>query len=508
MSASERNPNPWKTKALALAGELDEQQARWERNEKRLVRALIRLALAVEGYDSELDAHLLQLRAILRKGILTQERLEEVDRLTDGIVRREGKGAVVPEWQKPFLDFLMKYAPGQSERDHLKRLAEKPLADPKALHEELQRVFGVSKKGEGAWSKLQHWLGLGKTRESPEGALLRNHLLHWVKEIEIPTGLSDQAERLLHLLEQGVEIDEALQETARLMDALKNHLRQEREEIEAFLAQLTDKLQELESQTRDVGDLFQPLDPGWNEKLSAQVVSLRQQTLEETDLRTLKSVVTDKLDAITVQLKAFRQAEEKRIQEAERKVEAMGMRLKELEQESEDLRQRLRVANQQALFDALTGLPNRQAVDERLQQEFARWRRFGNPCSLLVWDIDHFKQINDRFGHRAGDKALRIVGRTLREGIRKVDFVGRYGGEEFLMLLPGTDQDGALKLAEKLREAVKHCGFNSRGIPVPITISCGISCIREEDTPHSLFERADQALYQAKRGGRDRCVMG
>jgi len=507
MSASERNPNPWKSKALALAGELDEQQARWERNEKRLVRALIRLALAVEGYDSELDAHLRRLREILRKGILTQERLEEVDRLTETIVHGEARVTAIPQWQEVLLNFLMECAPARAERERLERLAEKPLADPRTLHEELRQIFAVRKGGAGVWNRLQQWFGRSGSGESPEEALLRNHLLHLVNEIEIPAVLATRAEHLVGLLSREGDIDAALQETAGLMGALKDHLQKEREEIETFLTQLTHKLQALESQTRDVGDLFQPADPGWNEKLSAQVSSLRQQTLEETDLQTLKAVVTEKLDVITLQLKTFRQAEEKRIQEAEQTIEAMGARLKALEQESDDLRHRLRVANQRALFDALTGLPNRQAVDERLQQELARWRRFGSPCCLLLWDIDHFKRINDRFGHRAGDKALRIVGKIFREGIRKVDFVGRYGGEEFLMLLPGTDQEGALKLAEKLREAVKHCGFNSRGTPVPITVSCGITCIREKDTPQSLFERADQALYQAKRGGRDRCMI-
>ncbi len=470
MTASERDLKHWKSKALELATELDEQQARWERNEKRLVRALIRLALACEGYDSELDPHLIQLREILRKGILTPARLEKVDVLSDSILRAGGQTNLSPEWQKVLLDFLIECAPGEAEREHLQQLAGKTLADPKTFHEELRQIFYHQQGGAGAWNRLQHWFGLGSSREDSEDTLLRSHLLRLVNEIEIPADLADQAENLVHLLRRNGDIDEALHETARLMVALKNHLQKEREEIETFLTQLTHKLQALESQTRDVGYLFKPADPGWNEKLSAQVFFLRQQTLKETDLQTLKDAVTERLDVITIQLKTFRQAEEKRILEAEQRIVALGSRLKELEQESEDLRHRLRVANQRALFDALTGLPNRQAVDERLQQELARWRRFGNPCSLLIWDIDHFKQINDRFGHRAGDKALRIVGKVLRQGIRKVDFVGRYGGEEFLMLLPGTDQEGALKVAEKLREGVKQCGFNSRGTPVPITI--------------------------------------
>ena len=507
MTAVSKDLNHWKGKVLELANELDEQQALWERNEKRLVRALIRLALACEGYDPALDPHLSQMRDVLRQGILSPSRLEQVDILSDNIVRAGGQTSIKPEWRKALLDFLLECAPGKAEREQLEQLADSRLDDPEMFKQALKETFCKSDEEGGAWGRLQQWFSLGKSRETSEDALLRKHLLQLVNEIEIPATLAEEAENLIQLLHHTGNLEEMLSRTARLLSALKNHLQQEREEIETFLTQLTHKLQALETQTRDVGRYFQPKDSGWNEKLSAQVFFLRQQTLEETDLQALKNAVTERLDVIAIQLKTFRDAEEERIKEAEKKITTMSHRLKELEQEAEDLRHRLRIANQQALFDALTGLPNRQAVDERLQQEIARWKRFGSPCSLLLWDIDHFKQINDRFGHRAGDKALRIVGQILRRGIRKLDFVGRYGGEEFLMLLPGTDREGALKLAEKLRKAVKGCGFNSRGKPVPITISCGISCIHDKDTPRSVFERADQALYQAKHSGRDRCVI-
>jgi len=507
MTASRKELNQWRSKALELASELDEQQARWERNEKRLVRALIRLALSCEGHDPTLDPHLSQLREILRKGILTPSRLEKVDALSDNLLRAGGGEALVkPEWQRVLLDFLMDCAPGNAERSRLEHLASSNLADPQALKQVLEEALGGKDEEGGVWGRLQHWLGRSAAQAAKDDINLRHHLLQLVSEIEIPPLLAEQAESLTQLLQQNCEIDEALEKTSNLLAALNKQLHQERVEIESFLAQLTHKLHALESQTRDVGQFFQATDPGWNQKLSAQVDSLRLQTLREKDLKTLKQTVTERLDIVTIQLKTFRDAEENRILGAEHKIAALSTRMKELEQESADLHQRLRVANQRALFDTVTGLPNRQAVDEHLHQEAARWKRFGSPFTLLLWDIDHFKKINDRFGHRAGDKALRIVGQTLCKGIRKVDFVGRYGGEEFLMLLPGTDLEGAFQVAEKLREAVKSCGFNSRGKPIPITISCGISCVHERDTPRTLFERADQALYQAKQGGRDQCV--
>ncbi|MCW8905389.1 GGDEF domain-containing protein, partial [Sedimenticola sp.] len=150
--------------------------------------------------------------------------------------------------------------------------------------------------------------------------------------------------------------------------------------------------------------------------------------------------------------------------------------------------------------------PNRLAYDERLEQEYARWKRFGEPLTLLVWDIDDFKRINDRFGHHAGDKALRIIGQSLLLGLRETDFVARFGGEEFVMLLTGTNSDDAMKVAEAVRLEVKESGIHSVGNRVVVTISCGMSQFAQGDTPMDVFARADRALYEAKRAGKD-CIV-
>ncbi|MCX8048036.1 MAG: diguanylate cyclase [Methylohalobius sp.] len=335
---------------------------------------------------------------------------------------------------------------------------------------------------------------------------LHSCLLRLLQAVEIPPALTDLGEQVSACLKQGEATKEAIEGTARLLAEVYVRLRQERAELEVFLGQLTARLQLLTVQAQDVGQLLQASEGDRSMTLTAQVDHLRASTLGETSLEALKLIIAEKLDALSAQLHAFLQEEAKRNAQAAEQIGAMTERLQELEQESYGLRQKLKQAYHQARYDPVTDLPNRKATDESLAQEFARWQRFKQPLSVLLWDLDHFKQINDRFGHQAGDKALRVVGQILREGIRAVDFVGRYGGEEFLMLLPGTELAGATKLAEKLREAVKRCGFHSRGEPVPITVSCGLTCARAGDTLASLFERADQALYQAKRTGRDRCV--
>lgn len=180
-------------------------------------------------------------------------------------------------------------------------------------------------------------------------------------------------------------------------------------------------------------------------------------------------------------------------------------RVAELSREKELLARLLKEKSESMRRDPLTGAFNRLAYEEHLQAEYQRWRRFGNPLALLVWDIDHFKGINDRYGHAAGDAVLRGVAEQLIGRVRATDFVARYGGEEFVMLLPGADRAAALDVADKLRRRVAESVFGDDGAKIATTISCGVACFMPGDSPQSVFDRADQALYRAKNAGRNCC---
>ncbi|MBF0306114.1 MAG: GGDEF domain-containing protein, partial [Alphaproteobacteria bacterium] len=164
-----------------------------------------------------------------------------------------------------------------------------------------------------------------------------------------------------------------------------------------------------------------------------------------------------------------------------------------------------------ALHDPLTSLANRIKFMQRFDLECERQKRSGKPLSLIVVDIDHFKLVNDRFGHLAGDTCLRKVADVLSHGVRSVDVVARFGGEEFIILLPETDIGGATILAEKLRELVAESESRPEAGPdaptLRVTISLGVACSHEPVPFDDLMERADTAVYKAKHAGRDRvCV--
>lgn len=168
----------------------------------------------------------------------------------------------------------------------------------------------------------------------------------------------------------------------------------------------------------------------------------------------------------------------------------------------------------QAMTDYLTKTLNRRAFTLRAEQEISLAQRVGAPLALLMIDIDYFKQINDEHGHAAGDVVLAMVARKLGVSLRTQDTLGRYGGEEFGVLLPATNQAGALILAEKLRSAIENarCRLGDRGASVAVTISIGITVFQATSAAglpnlNQLLENADKALYQAKHAGRNRTVV-
>lgn len=194
-----------------------------------------------------------------------------------------------------------------------------------------------------------------------------------------------------------------------------------------------------------------------------------------------------------------RKTAEARLEEARKSYE------RHLEQQVAERTEALTSANKElerlAHHDALTGLQNRLAANDRLRFEFLRLKRTGNVYSVLMMDIDHFKRINDTYGHETGDHVLTQVGEILAEVTRETDFVARFGGEEFLVILPQTDAGGALEGAEKIRQTVNGRTFPSVG---RVTLSIGVATAKAADANEDeAVRRADKALYRAKHGGRN-----
>ena len=183
--------------------------------------------------------------------------------------------------------------------------------------------------------------------------------------------------------------------------------------------------------------------------------------------------------------------------------ERLHMRLEVAEDKLEEQTSRMESHLSQARTDPLTGLPNRRAFADGLSQRIAEWERTGATFCTLMIDIDHFKRLNDRFGHPAGDHVLRKVADTFRKTFREMDLIARIGGEEFAAVLPSTNAADGRQAVERCRAAIATCPLDFDGNTLHVTISLGLAAIDTGDDAVSIMKRADEALYAAKDAGRD-----
>ena len=242
------------------------------------------------------------------------------------------------------------------------------------------------------------------------------------------------------------------------------------------------------------------------ELMGGQINTLQDSVLQTDSLSTLKTMLAEGLGELNQTVSEFAEMEEGRAKQAEERALSVTNRLKRVESEASDLKHSLHQAHEQAFVDPLTGVANRRAYDGRIKLEFERWKRNREPLVLAVLDIDRFKGINDEYGHAVGDKVLRTISQLVDKKVRDSDFFGRVGGEEFAIIFTGSDLDNAVKRLNHFRESVAGCKFGYKGKRIVITMSVGCALFAEGDTPDSVFERADQALYKAKQTGRNKCL--
>lgn len=235
---------------------------------------------------------------------------------------------------------------------------------------------------------------------------------------------------------------------------------------------------------------------------SADLLELNGEKAEniETLQRFIKDYVKDV--KMVIELQEKRQEEKFRC-----KFQGMVRQIKELQSETQGYQKTLKQQNKQLHIDFLTKIPNRAAWSERLRIEVIRFKRYNNLLNIAVIDIDNFKSINDNFGHLAGDKVLNVIAQTLQKSLRNADYIARFGGEEFSLLLPDITHDQAILALNKLRDRIKAIPFQFKKQNVVITISIGFTTFQHTDNDDDGFERADTALYQAKSNGRDQVVF-
>ena len=502
--------------------------------ETALTKLSIRLTHLSEGDNPELSKLLKNVRQSIKNG----DTGAEVDHLSDKLARQmmardDTKSSPSPspssttsklpvgDYGAEFSASLKSLQVAKPHRSKLDKLADKIAKSPE-LDQQLQALREVfkllssaigespakkgssngvlgwfDKKGQKAGGKeSEEWQEfLGKTTE-----LLDQILTH----IDIFNGDSSETKWLKEELEQSSSadaIETVLEEVISLLTGLGDKVNDERTTTQDFLGDLRDKLHSVEevifSVITDGDDSMERA-----EELGKQVsddVEVIGKAVEQDDLTLLKKTVESGLANLSTKVGDYLVEERKHGEKNKQKIKDLDRKVRSMEVEATELRGEVKSKQDLAVKDPLTGVYNRAGYEERMIEEFARRQRVETPLSVVFVDCNKFKQINDTFGHNAGDVVLVKVAETLKNRARASDIVARYGGDEFVVLLPDTPLEGAEVFAKGACEKVLAAGFNNNGQPLDVSISCGVTEVNNSDDPASALHRADQAMYEAKK---------
>lgn len=258
-------------------------------------------------------------------------------------------------------------------------------------------------------------------------------------------------------------------------------------------------LQEREQEFREIIEtLCEGLTKAGSENLTfCETMDQYSQELEQAakldDLRKLKKVLSTQVTALKRDIKAKRRQDAQELEKLQAKMERLHVELRD--------------AVDASLIDPLTGVGNRRAFDAEIKRRLERGVIERQYFSVILFDVDNFKKINDTFGHLAGDRVLALLGERFKSSVRNQDMVARYGGEELVVILEGATLRAAMRRARDLVRAIDRTGFRlESGEELEVTVSAGVATARENDRPEALVDRADQALYLAKKWGKNRAV--
>lgn len=515
-----------------------------------LCRGLSRLAVAAQGSDDQLDALLVKLRHILRGDMSDIAQLDAVIGSIEGRIRevdldRDQHAVLVQAALEQLVGQLQALPlPGDQARalrQFGRTLDPQKLERPGPLLGQFATLQGevlaaAAAPRESFWQRLlparngppdsgasdiarapaepepaeSAPAGIDQPSISTVSAAVGQVLANLLRQLEPPSAATEMYRAAQAQLDAGLNWYELVSTLEQVSLVVLSVLEHNRGQFQIFLLQLNQKLAEVhealalsQQQQQERASAGGDLDA----VVRSEVEAIQGQVVAATDLDQLKGEVARRLESIIGVMDSHQHSEQARQAAMQQQLDLLVGRVRDMEENAVRVEQRMAEQQRLALLDPLTQLPNRQAYEERLQQEFERWQRYQRPLVLAVCDVDNFKSINDSYGHLAGDKVLRILARTLRNRLRKTDFIARYGGEEFVVVMPETDMDQALMALDTIRLAVAECPFHFRDQPVAVTLSGGIANFHPGDVAEAVFERADTALYRAKQAGRNCCVL-
>ncbi|MDX1588696.1 MAG: GGDEF domain-containing protein [Oleiphilaceae bacterium] len=565
------NLEGWKQKYLKQLDDSEHMLREWERERYSLQRLLVRTSLVAEGQDPALDRQLGELRDLARQETPDLDQLQQLQKQLDqqvksfedshretiagiaqalelftGLFREQAQGAqkkalkqfqqTLPQRVGQFSELpallseladlqqqIFHQGQGDERRPFLKRLlgrqsAQEPVAPEPVAQPADSATPGPDSLDLEAGSDLSGAVAdLGVSGKHPGDAgvaALADRLTRLLEQLLSQPGFNPATRERMEALDRRARSARDWQAISLILDELSQLILQAigqgQQEFAGFLATLEERLALIQSQFQG-----QALDPQhWRDEaeqfdraLHSGLDTLGADVAAATELASLQRTTRAHLERLNTTLSEYRESQSRRETELSSHVATLQQRITAMEEESRAMHQALKDERIRATTDLLTQLPNRDALEARMEQEFSRWQRYRQRTSLALVDIDLFKQVNDVYGHLAGDKVLQLVARCIRESLRAPDFVARYGGEEFVVLLPETSGADAMAVLDKVRQKVAQLPFHFRQEKVQVTFSGGVVAFQPVENLSELFDIADRALYQAKDQGRNRIVL-
>lgn len=497
--------------------------------EKLLSTLSIRLSHLADTGSPELVKELEQLRLTLRNGMNETEIQRISEKLARHMLLTESEKPESSKTTVPFatelaqdIRALAKNSPGKSM---LIKLAD-DLQTADSLDEQLKAVRAVLtllEKTAGAAAPKRAgasgFLGLfdrkGGVDDQQIGMFLEKSarlIEQAIKHVDVLNGNSKDTRKLKQALKDPDSVDSmgaALEEVISLLQEHGQRIEEERATTQTFLGELRSRLSSVEE------SIFSVISDG-TESLGRAEVLERQvgddvlaigEAVQQDDLSLLRMAVEHGLTKLSTKVTDYLTLEKVKHKESKKKIEGLNRTVHEMEAHARDLRGQIKTKQDLAIKDILTGVYNRAGYEQRILEELSRSKRSHSPLSLVFIDCNKFKQINDTFGHAAGDLVLVEIANALTARARASDLIARYGGDEFVALLPDTPADGAAHFAKDSSQRIREAGFNANGSPLDVSISCGITEIRADDTPEIAIKRADEAMYLAKKSAIPQVVV-
>lgn len=360
-------------------------------------------------------------------------------------------------------------------------------------------------------TQLASELGEEKAQQLELITTHKENLTHLYETIDINYQLHSALNELAAALTSIETTEQLLGNVEEVIALLLKSMLSEKEQSKFFvkdIQQEIDDLKAINQQTDDINRSGQKQHQKWDKTASRNLNNLNQLSgrlaLKESDAKAINNEVAllkESLAEKTV-------IDEKLFALQQKQIEKLTKKLEQTEQEASTYHSQLveqRLINMQ---DSLTKLPNRKALEQKFEANFTTAKQSNQSLWVAVADIDHFKSINDNYGHSAGDKTLQVIASALSNSIRDSEFIARYGGEEFVLLIPDLPQNAITNVLNRVRERIKSIPFKFKDKKVQITMSIGATKIKATDSNRQVsFDRADKALYQAKRQGRDRVII-